>query len=62
MGNDPLARSLTLWTKVKVVLFVLLILSGIFRLWQLAIVLVLLGVAGFVWQRGRSSDGTSPPV
>jgi hypothetical protein len=57
LRRDPMLRSLNLWRICMNALVLLLLLSGIFRIWQLAIVLVLVGTGAFVWQRNRSVNG-----
>ena len=53
--DEVVRRTLFGWQASKMVLVVLLIASGFVAFWQLGMALLLLGVAGLVWWRGRRS-------
>ena len=46
--DDPVGRAFKAGNGIKVVILVLLVVSGLVRLWQLAVILALLAVAAFV--------------
>ena len=53
--RNPLVRMFRIKNRAMIALLVLIALSGYFRLWQISVALALLGIAIFVWIRGRNS-------